>query len=546
MFGCILLPAAIATLAWNEKNNVCQNNVFMSAETEAVVAECGDAQKYEGKFTFFSCPLDTANMTTMTPLSTFNMPGLQELVTFDTIAGSQNIEMYQCIESATKETADDAAAGGADEADATSLLDEDKANARKIVRQDHAHTHKHKTTSQDLHTGVAESVADSAQGKQTAYKYRMGWASSWYDSATFKASPENIQKSGCEDFVYNGRVNHNPEVPDRGDGKPVELGRQTSVATHVKAGGFTYADEEGLKALTAEEDVPMTKFRAAFALPSDTDNIVTAIDKNTVTVHDSSPSYLSTCQTDRLGCIRISYKKSEAEYLSVIGMAGASGVMEPWNVEAQLAKYPLQASYGCDATPFIRMFPKEMTKSEMIAELKGDNMLKIWAWRIACFIGAWFGMYFLLEPFANYADRMAVWLDVVPICGVAFGRALEGIVEMFVCLISCALGLGCGMMAAGLVWLGLRPIIGGPLLGGGVLMCIIGYSAFWGAWRDERKFHYGPKAKQLGFTAPHHFGENQGQPMMQEYSAQPMAQDNSEPMKGKGGPKGKDVMLGMS
>lgn len=506
MFGLILLPAAIVSLAWNEKNNVCQNNVFIYAEEKALVAPCGDSKKFEGFFTFYSCPVDE-NQTTFTPLSSFNMPGLQELVFYDSLAASQNIEMYQCIETAKKVDS-----GKKDEAEETSLLEEGKAD--QLMR---AHTHKHKTTAVTMSEdpGVSESISDAASGTETEYTYAMGWANAWYDSHDFKATPENIQKSGCDDFVYNNRVNHNPDLPDRGDGKPIELGRQTVFTTNIKAGGFTFSDEKELKNLVADDPVSMLKFKGAFALPANSDNIVTAVNKDTVTVHEDSPNYLSTCKEDRLGCVRISYNRTSNQYISVIGYTGSSGVMEPWKVAAEEVKYPMAASYDCDVTPFIRMLPEEMTKAEMIASLKGENVLQTWGLRVGGMIGAWFGFYCLFDPFASYSDRMASFLGYIPFCGPRFGAAIEGIVEMFVCLITCSLGLGCGMMAAGLVWAGLRPVVGGPLVAGGVVMCAIGFAATYKAWRDPRKMiHNHGKADQHGHMGHSQFGEHHGQPFM--------------------------------
>jgi len=352
-----------------------------------------------------------------------------------------------------------------------------------------------------------------------AYKYHMGWSSVHYDSHEFKGTPENIKKAGCDDFVIGNRVNHNPKVPDRGDGKPMELGRQMVFTTAIEASGFVFNDEDELKKLKADEKISMSKFKSGFTLSDTTDNIVNAIDKNTVTVHDDSPFYISTCKKDRLGCVRISYNKSSATHISVIGFTGASGVMEPWNVKKQTAEYPMQSSYDCEVTPFIRMLPEELTKSEMIAHLRGENFLQTWGLRVGGMIAAWFGCYCLFDPFASYSDRMAEFLAWIPVFGPAFGKSVEGIVEMFVCLVTCSLGMGCGMMSAGLVWAGLRPIIGGPLCAGGVAMCCIGYCAMWKAWRDPRKFHYDHgKAQQQSFAqhpgAPIPWGEQFAQPMM--------------------------------
>lgn len=563
--GWIVLLAALITMSWNEKENVCANNIFMYAEDHAIVASCDDAKKYEGLFVFYSCPLDDEK-TTMTPLTSFNLPGLKEHITFDSPAGSQNVEMYQCIETADKVEGGEAATNLAHQGEAAEAesdessgsyltnplalaeqeetLDRTSQNSTELAEEAsghvemtieasgnlemasivrHAHTHKRKPQShisQDQESSTfgstRETVTDTALGQETRYKYHMGWSNVWYDSFQFKATPEEIQKAGCSDFVYNRKVNHNPNPPFRGDGKRVELGRLSTWSAGVKAGGFTFTDEDLIKTIKADEDIPMTPFKSGFSLNAATDNIVTTIAPNTVTVHDDSPMFLSTCKTDRLGCIRISYQKASITHMSVIGFAGAAGVMEPWNVEGQEAKYPMQKSYTCDTTPFIKMVPRSMLKSEMIAYLRGDHTVQTWALRVAGMIALWFGFYCALDPFASSSDRMASYLAYIPWCGPCFGKAMDGVVEMFVCLISCALGMSCGMVAAGLVWAGLRPVIGAPLCAGGVVMFCIGYAALNRAWRDPRKCVYDHAVKQQplmpgGWQGQGHPGAWQGE-----------------------------------
>jgi len=101
LFGCILFPSSLVMLGWNEKTAVCQTHILMQAEDSAVIGECGNAGAAEGKFTFFSCAIDDNGTQSFNPMTSFNLPGLQELVKFNSVAAAQSIEMYQCIE--TKE-----------------------------------------------------------------------------------------------------------------------------------------------------------------------------------------------------------------------------------------------------------------------------------------------------------------------------------------------------------------------------------------------------------------------------------------------------------
>lgn len=516
LFGCILFPAALCTLGWNEKNSVCQQNLIMTAEEKSVVGDCGDPSSVEGKFTFFSCPIVDKNMTAMNPMTSFNLPGLEETVSFNTVAGAQKVEMFQCIETKeegskvekgqvgtslvqmqkhenrARKSSSRAHAGGA------LALDEDEENEEKsdLVR---------KERNPDTSATSKKIKANEKSKSVTNYRYKMGWSDVYYNSAEFKATPYNIAASGCPDYLYKGQVNPNPKAPDRGDGHPVELGTQKIIATSIIAGAYTFSDEGQLKQLTAEEIVPLTPFMNKFSLPTGTDNIVTAISKRTVAVHAKQPNYLATCKSDRLGCVRISYNRSDATHISAIGLVGASGVMTPQNV----AK-----TWGCPTADFIRMYPREMTKEEMIAEMRKENHAQTWVLRVVGLLAAWFGLYCCFDPIATAADKMADVLSYIPCFGPMLSSALEGIVEMFLCIISCGFGMSMGLFVIAVVWLGMRPMIGGPLMAASMTLMIVGYCAMRKSERDPRKMR---KGKQLyAQQQPPHQASYEEQPYEEE------------------------------
>lgn len=480
LFGCILFPAALFTLGWNEKNSVCQQNLIMTAEEKAVVGDCGDASSVEGKFTFFSCPFADKNMTSMSPRTSFNLPGLEDTVSFNTVAGAQRVEMFQCIETKVE-------GSKIKEGEVGTLVQKHASKARKGGSSAHAAgaLALDEDASDLIRTERPQQSTSSKSKSVTNYKYRMGWSDVYYNSAEFKATPYNIAAAGCPDYLYKGKVNPNPKAPDRGDGHPVELGTQHIIATSVIAGAYTFSDEDQLKKLKAEERVPLTPFMSKFTLPVGTDNIVTAISKHTVAVHSKQPNYLATCKSDRLGCVRISYNKSAATHISAIGLVGASGVMTPQNI----AK-----TWGCPTTDFIRMYPREMTKEEMIAEMRKENHAQTWVLRLVGLLAAWFGLYCCFDPIATAANKMADVLSYIPCFGEMLSSALEGIVEMFLCIISCGFGMSFGLFVIAVVWLGMRPMIGGPLMAASLTLLLVGYFAMRKSERDPKKMR---KGKQL-------------------------------------------------
>jgi len=474
--GLLVFPLALVVLGWNEQTSVCANNMIMLAEDNAEVGECDNAASVEGKFSFISCPIAVDNATLLTPKVSFNLPGLGDSVSFASIAGAQRVEMYQCIESKASTTKSSVDADKAGE----SVLQRTGVRTRTSESALQKEQERRESAQEQADHGKSDLVRRGREGKgsKTTYQYRMEWSDVHYKSQEYKETPEFIVNSGCPDFIYRGIVNHNPSPPDRGDGSPVEIGRQKVTATSVVAGGYTLSEEKELHQLTAEESVSMKPFADQFSLSGGVDQIINSINTNTVGVHEETPHFLSSCRSDKLGCIRISYSKSDATHMSVLALTEGAGILKP---------QPVDSSWGCAATSFIRMFPEEMSKDDMIARLKDEQHATTWGFRIAGLIAAMCGLYCCFQPVAHAADVMGDVLSYIPIIGQLMENVLEGVVDMALLIISCSFGLSCGLLVIAIVWLAMRPVVGGPLLLGVLVLMAIGYYAASTAKRDPRR-----------------------------------------------------------
>lgn len=271
--GILVFPLALFCLGRNEKMAVCESRMIDQAEYEAEEASCDDSASVEGKMAFYSCPIDRTSYMQFTPETSFNMPGLGESVKISSVAASQKVEMYQCIE---------------------------------------------------------EKTSSRRRQSKTSYSYRMGWAGQHYDSTQFQSTADTVASNGCPDFIYNGAVNNNPKPPSRGDGREVSLGTQTVRTSQLKTGAFTVSDEDAISHITPGNELSMRPFADQFTLQQGTDNVLSEVTTATVAVHAGQDSYLSSCRDQRLGCIRISYKDAQdTTHVSVIAKVGASGNVEP-------------------------------------------------------------------------------------------------------------------------------------------------------------------------------------------------------------------------
>jgi hypothetical protein len=484
--GCLLFPGALALVGWNERNYACKSNIILEAEESAFVASCGDTSGAEGKLTFFSCPIDDASLQSFTPSSTFNVPGLGGTVKIDSVAAAQNVEMYQCIETKEEKTTEKAAESSFVEFHQSRKAikhEEMQKTNLSLVRRMHK-----KSTGGSLEPDEdTDEKPEKETTTATKYYYKMAWADTWYNSREYKATPTNIKNNGCPDFVVDGKINHNPSPPNRGDGHPIELGRQDAYATSVVAGGFTFSDAANIKKFKAEQVLSMVPFASQFALPTTTDNIVSLIGKSTLAVHTEKPKYLASCRSERLGCIQLQYFKSNSSHMAAFGLAGGSGVISPFKAKE---------GWGCPAADFIRMWPKEMTKDQAIADLRSELSATTWIFRIGGVLLAWFALYCCFDPIASGVDMIGNGLSYIPCVGGWLESALEGVVTMFLCLISCSIGVSCALFVIAIMWLAMRPIIGGPLLASVLLLCLVGYCAGKRSKRDPKYMRKYKEAQQ--------------------------------------------------
>mmetsp|Transcript_147311 Transcript_147311/g.274443 ORF Transcript_147311/g.274443 Transcript_147311/m.274443 type:complete len:551 (-) Transcript_147311:95-1747(-) len=454
--GCLLFPCCLVLVGWNERRTLCETRLLHDADQNSIVAECDDAEAAEGKFVFFSCPVNM-NLTTSFSPQSFNMVALKEVFRFKGIAAAQRIEMYQCIETAEMKETDK---------DGASFLATAGATDGPNLSWSFADLLSSSLAADNLRARATKGINE--KGDEKVYRYKMGWSDRWYDSKLFKGTPQQMQVRGCPDLVYNGSVNNNPLPPDRGDGQRVPLGHETEHASSVVAGVFTLTDTNAMQQIQANTPIDFTEYKSLFQLDTTTDNIVAGISPKTVAVHDDSTEYLSTCATNRLGCVRISYNKSDVSHISVMAKIGSSGITHPM---------PMTSSWGCGAVDFIRMQPGEMTKDEFLSAMKSSNDALTWSLRVVGVLLCWFTMWCCFEPIASAADAVGEYLAYVPLLGKALTSSLDGVQAMILCLVSCSLGLSCGLFVIAIIWISLLPVVGGPLLGGCVVLVLIGVLA---------------------------------------------------------------------
>lgn len=273
--GCLLFPCILGLLGWNEKRFVCdqKNIIFAEDNTEDLgTTMCLNpvgADANNGKFVYFSCPVNASALKTWSPAS-FNMDdSFASVFSFQSAAASQLTEIYQCVETVHSET-----------------------------------------RGSGKHTRTVQT-----------YTYDMEWVTNHHDDDVFHHQAAHVQTNGCPGWQGSG-IYVNVAL-DANNG--AQLGTKTDHASQVRTGPFVI-DEDLVNAFTTDTDVVVSAVWPA----ADPAFVSAPVASTTVLVKSSfrpDGNYMVTCYpTVSLNCMRISYRKNGATDVSVMAKIGAGGI----------------------------------------------------------------------------------------------------------------------------------------------------------------------------------------------------------------------------
>jgi len=392
--GILIFPLSLFVVGWNENNYVCESRRIVYAETEAQPFGC-TSQDASEQFAFLSCPVVESSLKSFTP-SDFNdgAPSLDLPVSFKSAASAQMVEMFQCVE-------------------------ECKETTRK--------------------NGAGQNV------KVRRCSYKMGWSGSRVDSSNFHQDPDRA----CPDM---GAAGGNPQAPS-----DISMGLSaTKYAEMLQVGNHDHPitlNQELIERLTPGTPVELGKYASDFSGPPSGHawERPLKISSSSLVV---SGSYLKTCSTDALGCVRISYRKSAPSDLSVFTRVLSGGKTAP---------EPIPGGWACSGKSWQTMREGHLDKAEMVEMLHAENTMMTWVIRVAGVLLAWWAVYCCFTPFVAGADVLGDCINFLP-CGGYAEDLLEGVVTWVVCGMSCGIGCSCALLVMGVVWVVMRPLVGGAIL----------------------------------------------------------------------------------
>eukprot|EP00927_Polykrikos_kofoidii_P062090 TRINITY_DN56913_c0_g1_i1.p1 TRINITY_DN56913_c0_g1~~TRINITY_DN56913_c0_g1_i1.p1 ORF type:complete len:457 (+),score=32.22 TRINITY_DN56913_c0_g1_i1:47-1372(+) len=281
----------------------------------------------------------------------------------------------------------------------------------------------------------------------TTYSYSLDWASKPIDSYSFHNQPGltiNGQPHPCGD-------SHNPPWPSDVPLEDSVLAEEARAGSHVIPSTFL-------------RSVPLDAPLDAASPPSGWQ-------------YSGSGSYQSDLYSQGskdVGRIRMSFFGNDWVHptVSVLGEE-SGGVISTWSADG---------SWGCSGSKVGRLEPGEVDAEDFFDKMQGELNLVTAILRIVGFIVMWVGFCLCFGP-------LEVFADCIPFVGPFLGDSIRGVTNCLSCIPACV----CFTLIAGIMWIGMRPLVGGTLLG---LVLVVSFASCWfytqhGGRKDESRCSHG-------------------------------------------------------
>jgi hypothetical protein len=381
-------------LGWNERRTVCESKYIDYADKNAKDVGCS-AENVVDTFAYFSCPFVESSVQTFTPCM-FNVQAgmacddpnsLADVVSFQSVSAQQLVEMLQCTESCSEEK-------------------------------------------------------DRDGRKYTRCHYKMDWSSQHISSGGFR--DYGLAQSQCQGFEPSWG---NPAWPSN-----FASGSQTLFAAGTVLAGDASHPFTIPKTLLAEltpdtvVQIPSTSVQGSLdANPQARPLRITKA--NSIVVG----SFLQTCNSDSLGCVRISYQKSGATNPSILAHVASGGLVEPQAVPS---------SWLCEESQKQWIEKSKLSFKAFIEVLHSKNNFLAWVLRLVGVAAAWISVYCIFSPLTTAVDLIGDVINFVPCVGGFIEDLIEGAATCLVCVLSCGIGCSCAFFVIAVVWVAMRPLVG--------------------------------------------------------------------------------------
>jgi hypothetical protein len=152
-------------------------------------------------------------------------------------------------------------------------------------------------------------------------------------------------------------------------------------------------------------------------------------------------------EPDELGDVRLKLKLVAPETVTVISGVSSDGVLEGQVAEFWAGKHTIDWVSETESV------------SELLSSKEKDAKANLMVGRVVGFLLVWFGVYCILYP-----------LEALPSLLPVIGEFISGVMGFLITVFSFLQALAISMIVCGIAWAAARPSVGGPIVGGAVVI----------------------------------------------------------------------------
>ncbi|CAE6911733.1 pex6 [Symbiodinium natans] len=165
------------------------------------------------------------------------------------------------------------------------------------------------------------------------------------------------------------------------------------------------------------------------------------------------------------GDLRVCFSRSDVNQVSVL--AGVKKVGSSLSLVLSDTHLRAKTELRSQTQGYVLRKNKLLSLKQLVDEEKSYNVNALYFGRVVGPLILWAAFYCFLSPLIWVVDKFGDTLKGIPCIGGVLGFLadfVETLVTCLVCMVSCSLGLACGLLAMAVAWLAFRPVTGAILL----------------------------------------------------------------------------------
>lgn len=499
--GLFLFPLSLAFTGWNEHRTVCRSKAIIAAEDQHIDLMCDSTNNVmEGDLGFLDCDLNISTFKKWTENDFRGLEGMTNL--FDSylpaVGVQMTVEMMTCKEKCVREEQHchrrlDEESGDEDvlefaSADVTGdEADDDAEGGAWAGEQAASFPRAYAPRDRNFDARFLSSSSSSSKSCSTVcveYGYWMEWSGA-EDSSAFHDVHEAQRTCGAMS---------NPKPTGY-----LRLGSSTSYSpagSVTTLGGGWRLDDWQLDVIPVEDGVTIPPSLATTATPSSGVQPPSHLDNTNAFVENNM---VHSCDQLKLGCIRVSFKRSYPQRVMVLGrVSDETGLFDKegwiapddwlcsdWDINRMCPMDSSLSEDGFNIDKGSQVCGETESKDAFFDEMHEENTSATWVYRIVGFILCWLSCCLVFSPISTLVTMATDFVDNITECIPGIGclvdqvtDAIVGTVQVLICGMTCMISTSCFLTVMAITWVVMRPLYGIILSTASICFCCCAAATF--------------------------------------------------------------------